>query len=938
MFGLDPPRGPAANLYGATGPDGSEIKVYPSDYIYRSGKGVCLRELVQGTPAMRRTHPRLLTGLRGTTVFGGAYADDLTLTASNRADLQALADICNDWFEAHDIEVNATKSVHLSHDPATNRPTLGDPIRVGSSTGRAPVLRLQSPKEPLRVLGMYTVPDGDHDPMFQMCKDLAARQAKVLRSRAVTDKIALFVVRAAMMPALTHKMQGHAFTHQQIDQIARPLMHALKHACNLPTSFPSSFMHHRLAGKVPRLERVHTANNLTLLVRAMNAPTPLGEITLARIAATEHEMSFPGPMLDIPWHVQTEHLTKAGGRGRRSLIPALAMALHERGATIGTPGHTPQWTAAHALPTPPQWLFGLFRRQMPGKDMRMAYNRACIWASDTVRYNERLRTIGLQPQPPGCRPNFIWMISRRIAEANATHAEANGPPSADLGDWARLRAALQPAGRQPSDAAHQPEPPLCIPFTQPELMRAYGHDHPPTDADAKWVVHTDGSVVQRDGRAMGAFAATFTQGPDTPADLRGRVLELPLSSTRMEAMAIAAAIAITPPSVPLEIRTDSQSASHMMSHVSAPITTRELTNSPDAFLWLHFRNWVRAREAPVTTIWVRGHSGVAGNEEADRLATSAHDDPSVTRWTTQMPPPHGTPIWMLHDGRVIPRRPRRLLREQDEAITATHLVAQVNAVPDRPTQTPGQVALILQMLQWTRRPDEGTEQRKRWKTTNSRDAHIRAFGYKQLMGFLPTLQRQQAWYPEVYNRPELVRCAKCGHTPETQDHVYQCADHAAVEAQFIESYRALLPMSNPPVDPPNPRRLGSFALLDGLHGRVDPRWADAIPGLQQRRYTRQGWVTDSAKTVTKWLLRAALSAWYTAAWLPRCERTIEQEQSEGLRQATKIRWMRAARRGTPRSQPSPTHNPPRSFPQTAPERLAAHHRSLFRLMHGTDRR
>jgi len=245
----------------------------------RTGKGVRLGGLVQDTPAMRKIHPELRGRLDGTVVFGGAYADDLTLTASSRADLQALADICNDWFEAHDIEVNAAKSVHLSYDPATKQHTLGSPIQLGTGARRAPVLKLQPLKEPLRVLGMYIVPDGDHAPIYRMCEELAESQAELLRSRAMTDKIALFVTRAVLMPALTYKMQGHAFTHEQLHRIFMPIMHALKHACGLASTFPSSVMHHRLAGKVPRLETVHPANNLTLLVRAMNAPSPLSEIT-----------------------------------------------------------------------------------------------------------------------------------------------------------------------------------------------------------------------------------------------------------------------------------------------------------------------------------------------------------------------------------------------------------------------------------------------------------------------------------------------------------------------------------------------------------------------------------------------------------------------------------------------------------------------------------
>ena len=205
--------------------------------------------------------------------------------------------------------------------PEEQQAFTGSHIQLGTGATRAPVLKIQPPKEPLRILGMYIVPNGTHGPVHQMCVDLASSQAKLLRSRAMTDKIALFVVRAVMMPALTHKMQGHAFSPKEMHQIFKPIMHALKHACGLPTSFPSSLMHHRLAGNVPRLETVHTANNLTLLVRAMNMPSPLAEIIMTRIAATEHATRFPGPMLEVPWHVQPGHVRSTANGRRRLLIP-----------------------------------------------------------------------------------------------------------------------------------------------------------------------------------------------------------------------------------------------------------------------------------------------------------------------------------------------------------------------------------------------------------------------------------------------------------------------------------------------------------------------------------------------------------------------------------------------------------------------------------------
>ena len=135
--------------------------------------------------------------------------------------------------------------------------------------------------------------------------------------------------------------------------------------------------------------------------------------------------------------------------------------------------------------------------------------------------------------------------------------------------------------------AHEPDAPFDTPFTQSELVRVYGQDCATTDPGATWVVYTDytdGSVMQRSGRDVGALAGTFTRRPDTPIDFRGRVVELPMSSTRMEAMTIAAAVAVTPSSTPLDIHTDSMAALNMMCHVAAPAPSRELNNSPDAFL------------------------------------------------------------------------------------------------------------------------------------------------------------------------------------------------------------------------------------------------------------------------------------------------------------------------------------------------------------------
>jgi ribonuclease HI len=913
-FGLTEPYRPA------TGLDQGEINapilwlvVYDPllCLLEKSDKGIRLSELAPDTPATRKIHPDLASRLQNSVFYGGAYADDLTLMASKRDDLQALANICSVWCEACNIEINPAKSVHLSYDPKTNRPTTGASIEVGWGSRRAAVSRLQPQREPMRILGMYLVPDGSHDPMYEMCKGMAAAMAKMLQSRAMTDKIALFLTRAVIMPALEYKMKGHAFTGNELRRIYRPIMHALKHACHLPITFPSSILHHRLAGKVPRPGTLFAASNLTLQLRAMNDPTLLSAIAYVRLVATENGLRYPGPMLEAPWHIKQVQPGRKDMKGRRLFIPTVAVVLLERGATIGMPTYSLQWTAARALPTPPRMLIDIYRGPLTRSDLSAIYDRADIWASDVLRVGEiggQMTFLQLHPQPQG-RPTGYTQKIRGWLERMAHD------------DLLRLQRQLYPSRAYPPNAR------LCMPFTREEIRRMYGQHHS-TDSATEWVAYTDGSVIHADGRAKGAFAGVFTQGPSAPLEFRGRILEAPLSSTRVEAMAIAIAIIMAPPNTPLVIHTDSQAAAHMMQHVNAPGVTRELANSPDTFLWRYIRIWVQERDAPVTVLWVQGHSGVEGNERADRLATSAHDDQTVPRWTTRMPPPPGTPFWLLSEGRVIQRRPRRLVREQDEAITAAHLVMQINAVPDRPIQTARDVANFLQAQRWTKLTDGTTRKRKCAFITNSHDSHLRANGYKLVLGFLATGSRERRWYWWVYNTIELYRCAKCGEPDETQEHIFACADHAAVEVYFRAKYLTLQP------DPAKRIDIGTlqpWTWMGCLQGRVDPRWENTIPMLQQERGR-----VESTTAVTQHLLRTALETTYHAIWLPRCQRAIEQERSQGLTQSAKLRRMRAGRQNRGNAHPSPNPMPslPPSFPDSFASLLSANSRYIHRLFGG----
>ena len=237
----------------------------------------------------------------------------------------------------------------------------------------------------------------------------------------------------------------------------------------------------------------------------MNMPSPLAEITLTRIAATEHKIRFPGPMLEVPWHVSEEHVKPTANRQQRVLIPALARTLSARGTTLGVPTFSARWRLANGLQEPPKWFLGVFRRPMTPIELRKAYDVSCIWISDIITYDWRTNQARLQQQQHATtgRSDLVKQI-KRWTDCRAT----TSPEHMNQQERFRLREAFLPSTPQP------PGPPPDVPFTMAEITRVYGQR--PPSMEEKWVAYyTDGSVVQQNGRTMGVFAGTSTQGPAT---------------------------------------------------------------------------------------------------------------------------------------------------------------------------------------------------------------------------------------------------------------------------------------------------------------------------------------------------------------------------------------------------------------------------------------
>src|SRR4051812_22153453 len=99
---------------------------------------------------------------------------------------------------------------------------------------------------------------------------------------------------------------------------------------------------------------------------------------------------------------------------------------------------------------------------------------------------------------------------------------------------------------------------------------------------------------------------------------------------------------------------------------------------------------------------------------------------------------------------------------------------------------------------------------------------------------------------------------------------------------------------------------------------------------------QQGQGTTSTATTIIHLLCASPETWYEVVYLPRCQRSINQEWRLGMHQGTKLRRMREENRSRMNAHSSPTPNLPRSQ-LSGQERRTAYDQFNSELMDGTNR-
>ncbi|KAJ2812694.1 hypothetical protein H4S07_001222 [Coemansia furcata] len=358
------------------------------------------------------------------------------------------------------------------------------------------------------------------------------------------------------------------------------------------------------------------------------------------------------------------------------------------------------------------------------------------------------------------------------------------------------------------------------------------------------------------------------------------------SSTMAEIMVIAVMLAILPMDTRAMIWCDSQAAIAMMRKM---MNTKEDSwcKSPLAYVAQFFVPRIRQRTADLRLRWIPGHKGNEGNEAADKAAKDAQRQRQGW-WTFRLGAPREQPFWVCAGNSIAPYKTGGIVKRQEEAWAATHLVRHVRLANSDADIREADLKELLEALNWSAANPNGTWTRKNsWCLTNTRDSNLRSFVLGAIFGVLPVAEREWAWYPQAYQEPEWKMCPCCNREIETQEHYFVCAASrqilgpgVATDEPVPQSAPSRRPNAAPAMVPRADRwtlvRLrASISTAELTNGEGD---GEEIGGRRQEEESENG------GPVAKWIKRVA-AARATNVLIPRVWRletadVIAQEMAQ----------------------------------------------------------
>ncbi|KAJ1674535.1 hypothetical protein EV182_003086 [Spiromyces aspiralis] len=130
--------------------------------------------------------------------------------------------------------------------------------------------------------------------------------------------------------------------------------------------------------------------------------------------------------------------------------------------------------------------------------------------------------------------------------------------------------------------------------------------------------------------------------------------------------------------------------------------------------------------------------------------------------------------WLCIGSNTVPKSAGRMCREQEEGWVAKQFIEQVKSTHRGVKFGEEEIEVALKVANGAVDKEGQVIYKNSWRVMSEHDMQVRSFTIKALLGYLPVMKHEVAWYPLVYPKPKITKCPRCEHEEEMQAHFFKC--------------------------------------------------------------------------------------------------------------------------------------------------------------------
>ncbi|GBC25678.2 zinc finger BED domain-containing protein RICESLEEPER 2-like [Rhizophagus irregularis DAOM 181602=DAOM 197198] len=585
------------------------------------------------------------------------YADDTQWIAKSKNEARKITLIADEFFDINDIKINGEKSEIIVVNPEDNNEEERF-IEIGKNRDK---VTANKGSVPIRILGVWFKADKGDKHTEGIVKKEISTVLGAIRRKHITHMQAIYIINMVLLPRLEYRLKTTIWEDKKYEEIYKPIMKVVKHKTRLPINCHNNILLHSAQGNLKNLWRNQTAAQITEFLVALNSQSKQADMLKMRLKKAQLTLNITScilmtdPDVTVPNKMLNNHAYNVIRKAHDYLFKIHPLVESEKWniPIIGPDTNIEPSNSERETEIDREALINMqafkMTKKMPSKDSRkkeFVYTHqdgTLVWGQIIKKNNKTgkftiqhwVRNSNNQSEDSGMMQKVIQRCSGcRLNDRRVNKESYNCHFNRDYSDLACINRIFSCQNNSDTkvikDIIETRKCPgrQCISEQISDRIQIQDYDtalirntvsneeartqhitllhqlrsifNPSNTID----IYTDGSLTDHFNTNLNDFTKHMGTGWVIINDKNEVILECSSSitdwpsSTRAELGAILSAILVLQTGQRANIFTDSQAAIDSINH-----TRINLTNG---------KNKIR--------IWFKGHSGVKGNEEADRVA------------------------------------------------------------------------------------------------------------------------------------------------------------------------------------------------------------------------------------------------------------------------------------------------------------------------------